>query len=203
MTVAAPPPAPPALAAPPVAKAPAIDGAVDEWPWQEEARVVAIARTPDGQAAPAAARACAARDAEFLYLAVRVVVAPGSTLRGGTDFRTSDGVEFSLRASGTGSAAHVLWGSCDGAWLPLPAGGTTPEQRAAMQQAVRYATRAAKEEWTCEWQVPLRDLAADPDGGIPANIGLHVAASDAWLAWVATGGPFYDVQSAGRLAPGR
>lgn len=193
------PPAPPELPVPSVEKAPVVDGAVEEWPWQDSARVILIAQTPTGQTVPVAAKACAARDGEFLYLAVRIASADPAGLRGGTDFSACDGVEFSLRASGENPATHVLWGSCDGKWLPLAAGGATASQCATMQQEVRYAARIAAGEWTCEWRVPWRELGIGADGKLPSNLGLHVTATNAWLAWVATGGPFYDVQAAGRL----
>ena len=162
-----PAPAPPVLPAPNAEPAPVVDGAVDEWPWQDQTRVVAIAQTPNGQTSPVAAQACAARNGEFIYLAVRIPVGDKATLQGGTDFPTCDGVEVSLRAAGENPATHVLWGSCNGDWLPLPAGETTTADREAIRQTVRYAARTAATEWTCEWRIPLRETGAGPDGQLP------------------------------------
>lgn len=201
--VAAPPPAALVLKAPRTKKSPTVDGAVAEWPWHDKARVVPIAQTPSGDSGLPVGRACAARDGKHLYLAVRIAVGKKVKLRGGTDFRTCDGVEVSMRASGAGEATHVLWGSCDGAWLPLPAGDATAAQCAAMQKAVRYAARITATEWTCEWRIPLSELGADPSRKLPCNIGLHVTATDAWLAWIATGGAFYEVDSAGHMLLGK
>ena len=197
--VTAPPPASQVLTAPRVKKLPTVDGAVAEWPWNDKLRVVPIAQMPGGASGAVVGRACAIRDAEHLYLAVRVVVGKNAKLRGGIDFQTCDGVEVSMRASGADKATHVLWGACDGAWLPLSAGGATAAQRATMQKVVRYVARTTATEWTCEWRIPLSELGADSAGKLPCNIGLHVTANNAWLAWVATGGPFYEVDSAGRI----
>jgi hypothetical protein len=180
-----------------------VDGAVDEWPWQDHTRVVAIARTPDGQASPVAAQACAARNGDLIYLAVRIPVGAKGALQPGTDFQTCDGAEVSLRAAGQNPATHVLWGSCNGEWLPLPAGETTAAEREAMRQTVRYAARSTPTEWTCEWSIPLREVGADPKGELPCNIAVHMAATKTWLGWVATGGPFFNVHAAGRMALGK
>lgn len=195
----------PVLTAPPAERAPVVDGAVAEWPWQDAARVVDIARTPQGGLTTARAHACATWAGQHLYVAIRVPIAEGTALRGGTDFATCDGVEVSYRTAGVSGPIQVLWGSCNGAWQPLPAGGATPEQRAAMTAAVSYAARATATEWTCEWRIPLTrtaDAQAQPQK-LSFNIGLHRTSTDAWIAWVATGGAFYEVDNAGELVLGK
>jgi hypothetical protein len=186
----------------------AVDGAVDEWPWQESARVIAIAEVAAGAAAsPVPGRACAAWDDQFLYLAIRIAVAPGVKLRGGTEFAACDGVEVSLQgSSGTvGNPIFVLWGSSDASWQALPAGGASPQQCKALRDAVVYAARVSADEWTCEWRIPFAALQLDPAqvSRVGFNIGLHVAATDAWVAWRATGGAFYEVGNAGELVLSR
>ena len=197
------PPAGRALRAPRTKKPPTVDGAIDEWPWQDETRVVPIAQTPNGDSGAVVARACAARDGEFLYVAVRIAVGKNAKLQLGTDFKTCDGVELSLRAAGPAGATHVLWGFCNGKWLPLPAGGATPAQCTTMQKVVHYAAATTPTEWTCEWRIPLAELGPDPAGQVACNIGLHITQTDAWRAWVATGGAFYEIDAAGRLLLGK
>ena len=194
----------PVLTAPRTPKPPKLDGSAEEWPWAQNDRVVTIAQTPTGSPfGTPAGRACAAWDNQHLYLAIRIAIPKGAKLRGGTDFRTCDGVEVSLQAPSAKATTpiFVLWGSTDGSYQALPPGGATPAQCQALQKGVAYAARVTPKEWTCQWRIPFAALEVDPlkVDRLRFNIGTHLAASDAWIAWVATGGAFYEVGSAGEL----
>lgn len=183
---------------------PTLDGRVDEWPWEDGARVITIAQPPAGAPlTPPPGRACAAWDERSLYLAVRLAIPKGAPLRGGTDVAACDGVEVSLQAPSdpTGAPIVVLWGSSEGSFLALPAGGASPEQCKTLQGAVTYAAHVAPDEWTCEWRLPFAALGVDPapDRALRFNLGAHLTASAAWIAWQATGGAFYEVGQAGDL----
>ncbi|NCP34383.1 MAG: hypothetical protein AUJ96_25410 [Armatimonadetes bacterium CG2_30_66_41] len=197
-------PTPSVLIAARAIPAPTLDGSTDEWPWQDNARVVSIAQSPTGQPfVPPAGRLCAAWDAHHLYLAVRLAVPKGAKLRGGADFAACDGVEVSLRASDAkaDSPIFVLWGSTDGSFQALPAGGAAPAQCESLQKAAHYAARVTPSEWTCEWQLPFAILGVDPKktSSLQFNLGTHQSASGAWVAWRATAGAFYEVEGAGEL----
>ena len=192
------------LTAPRTAQPPTLDGSVEDWPWQQNARVVAIAQTPAGDSlGTPAGRACAAWDDQHLYLSIRIEIPKRAKLRGGTDFRHCDGVEVSLQAPSAKAATpiFVLWGSTDGSYQALPPGGATPAQCQALHKAVTYSAVVTPKEWTCEWRIPFAALGMHPAKveRLRFNIGTHLAASDAWVAWVATGGAFYEVGSAGEL----
>ena len=194
----------PTLTAAKVARPPRVDGEVSEWPWQDAGRVVAIAQTPMGDAlGKPAGRACAARDAENLYLAVRISVHAGARLRGGEDFASCDGVEVSFQDPEVKARApiFVLWGSSDGTMKCLPNGGASPAQVQRVQAAVMFASRVGQSEWTCEWRIPLAAAGIDPKTAkaLLFNIGAHVTAQKLWVGWVGTQSAFFHVGNAGEL----
>lgn len=57
-----------------------VDGDVSEWPWSDPARVMTLEQSPEGvKAGGTPSLAIAARDADKLYLAIRVPMGEGVT----------------------------------------------------------------------------------------------------------------------------
>lgn len=183
-----------------------LDGAVDEWPWEDAARVITLDQAPEGgKAGGIPAHACAARDGATLYLAIRVPLAEGvtpSVLAGGW---AGDGVEVSFRNADpqAGGPIFVQWGSAGGSFEASPAGGASAEQVAAMQRAISYGAAVGEGQWSCEWAIPLSAISAAPVRALRFNIGVRDSRANRWLAWVGTGAEIFRVDSAGVLELGR
>jgi hypothetical protein len=182
---------------------PAVDGAVDEWPWADATRVAVLRYSPQGdELLDPRGRFCAAWDTENLFLAMRFVTPKTVRLKAGLNW-AGDGVEVSLRGLSTDGVTpiFVLWGTVDGTFHGSTAMGTSAEQVRHLEQGARYAARIGADEWTCEWQVPFAalGLTAAPARGFKLNLGLRTLADDTWSAWVATGGRICEVDVAGEL----
>ena len=198
------PPKKPTLTAPKVARAPAVDGAVSEWPWKNAKRVVAIAQSPMGDSiGEPVGYVCAARDDANLYLAIRVVVPKDAKLRGGADFASCDGVEVSFQNPDpkVRTPIYVLWGSTDATFRCLPNGGASPAQMARVDAEVRYAADVSQGQWTCEWQIPFAAVGMKPAAikRLRFNVGVHLTARKLWAGWVGTQSAFFEVGNAGEL----
>jgi len=184
-----------------------VDGDVSEWPWDDEARVMTLAQSPEGgPGGGTPALACVARGPRTLYLAIKVPMAAGATPSIQTGGWGGDGVEVSFRNADpdTGGPIFVQWGSAGGSFESSPAGGATPERVAAMQRAIVYAAKADEGQWSCEWVIPLSAIAAEPDKlkALMFNIGVRHEKANRWLAWVGTGAEIFRVDSAGTLELG-
>jgi len=146
--------------------------------------------------------ACAAHDAENLYLAVRCTVPKGYKPVAGGDWG-GDGIEVSFRvAEGERrTPIFVLWGTVDGSISTSPAGGATLESLGILQAGTVHRVQVGEDAWTSEWSIPLTKLGIDParDKRLLLNIGYRCLAGDLWIAWQATGGALYEVDSAGEL----
>lgn len=197
-----PPPAP-ILRAVTLAKPLKLDGAVDEWPWNDNKRVVTLGFTPSGNPAGSpVGTALAARDAQNLYLAVRLPRAAGSKvlLEGGQYL--SEGLELALQNPEAKGAApiFVLWGGANGKFETVSAGGASAAQLEKVRRAITYAARVADDHWSCEWRIPLAALEVVPaTKSLRANIGWYQKSSGTWTAWRATGGSLYEVAGAGEI----
>ena len=198
-----PPPPKPTLPAPKLATPVTVDGAVDEWPWQDKARAVALAQSPAGNPIPAQGYACAACDDTSFYLAIRISLPKDVKAVGGASWGAGDGVEVSFQhAEGkTASPIFLAWGDAAGRFESGPYGGATPQQVDALQKGVTYVAKPGVGEWTCEWRVPFAAAGLAPAvvKELRFNLGVHLAAGDVWGAWVGTGGALYQVGAAGRL----
>jgi len=192
-----------------------VDGDVGEWPWDDAARVITLEQSPQGgKAGGTPSLAIAARDAERLYLAIRVPMGEGVTPNAVPGGWRGDGVEVSFRpvrrSLGEGGNADpdaggpifVQWGSAGGTFESSTAGGATAEQVSAMQRAIIYAARAVEGEWSCEWAIPLSAIAPTPIKSLMFNIGVRHEKANRWLAWVGTGAEIFRVDSAGVLELG-
>jgi len=179
----------------------AIDGDVAEWPWDD---AQPLEQTPEGgHHTQPGAFLCAARDAENLYVAVRVPLAEGVTPITTEGGWRGDGVELSFRDSQpqVGSPIYVQWGSAGGTFECSPAGGANAAQLAAMREAITYRTSVGEGLWSCEWAIPLSAIAPDPAKlkGLMFNVGVKHEKSDQWFVWVGTGAEIFRVGSAGEL----
>lgn len=193
----------PVLRAPAVTAPVTVDGALDEWPMDDPARVVRLGVGPGGEPIVGLqGLACAAHDAENLYLAVRCIVPKGYKPVAGGDWG-GDGLEVSLRlAEGERrTPIFILWGTVDGSISASPAGGAAPESLGMLQAGTAHRARVGEDAWTSEWSIPLKKLGIDParDKRVLMNIGYRCLAGDLWIAWAATGGALYEVDSAGEL----
>jgi hypothetical protein len=198
-----PPPPTPTLAAPKLTKPVTIDGAVDEWPWQDKARVVALAQSPAGDPVPPQGHACAACDDANFYLAFRIALPKDVTAAGGQKWGGGDGVEVSFQhAEGkVASPIYLVWGDAAGRFESGPYGGASPAQVETLRKGVTYAAAPGAGEWTCEWKIPFIAAGLDPAAvtKLRLNMVVHVAATDAWAAWTTTGAALYRVERAGEL----
>ena len=201
------PPPPPVMVAGAPPAGLKIDGDVSEWPFDDPDRAVALAQTPDGRPVRSGkAELCVARDADSLYLAARIPLGEGVEpvkMAGGW---AGDGIEVSFRDADPKSSSPIFvnWGSAGGTLEGSTAGGASPEQMSAMRDAITYAAAAGPGQWSCEWRIPLRAIAADPGKlkRLLFNVGVHHERGGDWVAWVGTGGPIYQVGSAGELVLG-
>lgn len=185
----------------------AVDGDVSEWPWDDEAWVMTLAQSPEGgPGGGTPALACAARDQEKLYLAIKVPLAEGVAPNVQAGGWGGDGVEVSFRNAdpNAGGPIFVQWGSAGGSFEASPAGGASAQQVAEMQRAIVYAAKADEGQWSCEWAIPLSAISADPGKlkSLMFNIGVRHEKSNRWLAWVGTGAEIFRVDSAGMLELG-
>jgi hypothetical protein len=114
-----------------------------------------------------------------------------------------DGVEVAFRdaAPGRRGPVFVLWGTTDGRFQASACGGATGEQRARLEKETAFAVRAGKEEWTCEWRIPLAKLGLDAKPGttLRFNLGMRCKAAGKWQTWAPTGGANWHVERAGIL----
>ena len=193
----------PVLRAARVGEAVTLDGDVHEWPWQDKGRVVTLNHTPNGETVVSPqASACAAFDETSLYLAMRFAVPEGATLQPELHWG-GDGVEVSFKnAAGKGVCpVFMLWGTVDGRFNSTTQGGATPEQAALLERNTGYAARSGNGIWTCEWQIPLKDVGLAPAAApvLLFNMGFRSMAAGRWVAWVPTGSAIWHVDSGGEL----
>jgi hypothetical protein len=198
-----PPPPKPTLSAPKLAKPATVDGVVDEWPWQDTSRAIALAQSPTGDPMPPQGYACAAWDDTSLYLALRFVLPKGATAVGGGGWGVGDGIEVSFQDGGPKAAGpiYLLWGDAAGRFEGGPYGGATPAQIETLQKGVSYAAKPSAGGWSCEWKIPFAAAGLDPATArkLRLNLVAHLAAGDGWTTWTTTGGALYQVASAGEL----
>jgi hypothetical protein len=179
-----------------------IDGHVGEWPWADKERVVKADVTPGGDVVMSpTGTACAARDGTMLYIATRFEIPRGARLQPAANWG-GDGVEVSFRDGTDGGRGpiYVLWGTLDGTFnTTAPRQDASAKQLARLRAGTRFAAATGEKAWTCEWALPLKDMGIDPAkaGTLHGNIGFRSMSDDRWVAWVATGGAFWQVGDAG------
>jgi len=193
----------PVLRAPAVAAPIQVDGDLAEWPLDDSTRAVGLRLGPAGETiAGLEGAACAAHDAEHLYLAIRCALPEGYEPVAGKDW-DGDGVEVSFRlAEGeTRTPIFILWGTVDGSIGTSPQGGAPPQSIAVLEKSTLHRANVAPGAWTSEWRIPLKELGIDParHKRLLLNIGYRCQSGDRWIAWVATGGALYEVDAAGDL----
>ncbi len=181
-----------------------VDGAVEEWPWTETARVVPLDKTPAGDPVGGATPVVlAARDDASWYLALRLPIRKGAKLRVGGGPYQGDGLELAFQNTDpqAPSPIYVLWGGADGKFDTVSAGGTTAAQQERARKGITYAVRVGETEWTCEWRIPFAAVEMNPaiTKRLMFNVGALESASGAWTACFATGGALYEVGGAGDL----
>ena len=199
----------PVLRAPKLRAPAKIDGTVDEWQWQDKARVAVLDRDHEGMpVAGTSGRVCAAHDGTSLYLAMQFTVPKGNKLLPkAAGWGRADGVEVSFRSADPKHPTPIflLWGTAGGDFEAGPYGGASAEQVGRLEKATAYAARKTSEGWACEWRIPFAAMGLPPKGvrKLKFNVGAHHPAEECWLAWVATGGPLYLVDQAGDLTLAR
>ncbi len=199
-----PPPAKALLRAPAPPTGLAIDGAVEEWPWSDQRRVVALEQSPQGgPSGGPKSFALAACDRDWLYLAIRVVTPPNYRLQPATAPYGGDGMEVAFQ-SGTDAVTtpiFMLYGSANGSFWPHPAGGASAGQMATLEKQGQCATKAGRDQWTAEWRLPLSVLGPQQAQvkRLRFNLGLFHKGVDQWIAWVGTGAEIFRVESAGEI----
>ncbi len=184
---------PPALAAPPplrvpaVTTAPTMDGVVTagEWPGQP----VAMAQTPERQPVtgpPAKAFLC--HDASTLYVAVTVPLkAPANVHREGPQ-GVVDETEVVFRdASGArpGPTFSVL-GLVSGVHeLSTFTNAPEPLNR-AVDKSARFVAKVGTDQWTGEWAIPLAaaGITMRPGLKLGLNLGTFRSETNEWLIWI-------------------
>ncbi len=193
----------PRLVAPSAPRDFALDGKVDEWPWKTRGRSVLIERTPEGARVPNfTCRAMAAYSGGCLLIAVRCPLIGGKPLKPALDWG-GDGVEiaFQVADSATPRPIFVFWGAADGRFQASDCGGVPRARIDGIEKTTGFKTHVGRQEWTCEWRIPLADAGIEPVRGtvLFANIGVRSMAAGCWVSWVPTGGANWHVRSAGRL----
>lgn len=198
--VVMPPPA--ILKAPRLIKPVKLDGDVSDWPWAEKGRVITLQQDPMGQPISGPkGQAMAARDAQFVYVAVRVKTLPNYKLTLGGGAYRGDGMEVSYQSGDpqVSTPIFVVWGGADGAFSLVPVDGANAAQAAILDKQVQYAAKQCKDEWTAEWRLPLSVLGPKfaQVKTLRFNIGLRHHSADLWIAWVGTGAEIFRVDRAG------
>jgi hypothetical protein len=195
-------PAPAILKAPRLTKPIKLDGDVTDWPWAEKGRVVTLQQDPMGQPTMGPkGQAIAARDGQYLYVAVRVKTLPNYKLTTGAGAYRGDGMEVAYQSADekTPSPIFVMWGGAEGAWSIVPVEGGDAAQTAVLTKQVQYAAKPGKDEWTAEWRLPLSIFGPKYAlvKSVRVNIGLRHHNADLWIAWVGTGAEIFRVGQAG------
>ena len=183
-----------------------LDGAVTEWPWKDAARVITLNKSPGGDllGGPLPG-ALAALDGGALTIALRIPLAKGAAPRLGGPYQ-GDGLEMALQSTDPMNRGpiYVFWGGADGQFDTVSVGGTTPAQLERSRKAITYKARVGKDEWSCEWRIPLASVGVDPKTvkRLLFNVGHLNKDTGNWCAWFATGGALYEVGGAGDLLLG-
>ena len=126
-----------------------IDGRIDAREWGEVVppRALAVERLPDGTVSARKHRALVQWDDDNLYVAaiVNAAAAPSAAaemvLQAVANVRPEAEEVFVLRGRPSGK-------------LDCSAAGAAARME-AVEKAAEYATHVAKEQWTCEWHIPL------------------------------------------------
>ena len=189
----------------PMATAPTIDGALDEWPVDEPARTLILRESYDAMptAAPPS-QAWIGYGADAFYIALRHPVGNAAGLLPSThSWGRDDGVELAFQDAFAKSAGPVLtlYGFPDGQFSSEDYGGASAEVIAGLEKAVTYKAKVGSGEWACEWRIPFAACGFTP-ATAPAlrlNLGARKTAPDAWVIWRGTGGATYQVANAGLL----
>ncbi len=185
-----------------------IDGDVGDWDWRKKgAATVPVEWSPEGlRLADPACSATAAWRGTDLFLAVRCAIPEGAATIPGINWG-GDGVEVSFQGAGPRQQGpvFVLWGTTDGRFHGSTCGGASDEQVERLERETAFAVRVGRNEWTCEWRIPLGELGLAPAdvAELRMNLGVRWKALDRWLCWVPTGGPIWHVGRAGRLRLGK
>ena len=110
-------------------------------------------------------------------------------------------VAFQGAVPGRRTPIFVLWGTTDGRFQASPCGGASKKQIERLKKDVAFAVRTGKNEWTCEWRIPLDklDIRIKPGNILRFNLGVRCKAAGKWLSWAPTGGPNWQVDRAGTL----
>lgn len=201
--------APAVLKAPKLTKPVKLDGAVDEWPWSDKARVAVLKQGPDGSMYPGPkAFAMAACDATALYVALKVMLPQGYALKLGGGQYDGDGLELSFQSAEPQSPTPIFvnWGGAGGNWGPVAAGGATGAQMDLIGKSVTYAaTKTGREDapggWSCEWRIPLSVLGPKPQAvkKLLFNVGIFEPGINQWVVWMGTGAEIFRVDRGGEV----
>ena len=182
----------------------AVDGEVNEWPWEDGQLAVVLQQSWDGfEADLPASYACAAYDSEALYLAVRNSVADADSLVTGRGWGRNDGVEIALQdVSGPAGPILNLYGYPDGSFESVTEAGATPAQAESWE--VRRCTRhrSAASAGAANGACPGKRPESSPPRShrLWFNIGVRKSAGGGgWIAWEGTGAQNYVVAHAGDL----
>ena len=188
-----------------LAKAPTIDGKLDEWPVGDEAQALHLEQSFDGSpTAGPPSEAWLGYDADALYVALRHSVNNAAALKAeGRAWGQDDGMELAIQNAPADKPGPIfdLYGYPDGSFVSTGAAGAPAEAAAALGAATTYHAVLADRAWTCEWRLPFAALGFRPEARphVLFNLGVKKTDPQSWVIWRGTGAQVYHVDQAGEL----
>ena len=196
------PPAPktlPELPVPRLAKAPLIDGRLDEWPGPGGVGALALTGKP-GDPPSEAWVGC---DDEALYVAVRNAVGNTAVLTADREPPWGqDRVVLAIqKAAERPGPVLTLLGLPKGRMLNHNYTKAPADRYQRLYEGADYAAAIAEESWSCEWRIPFAAMGFGP--GVPPRIRFNLIVKKteptASCVWRSTGGYMWELDRAGIL----
>lgn len=205
-----------------------IDGTLtpEEWGELDPATAVAIQRSPaDAPAIAPPSYAWIRRDRDYLYIGILNEVNPEVPLKAVESWWGGDMVEVIVEGkSGVGTGGwwldekphgplFYLVGNHLGRFDSICIEGLPKLRAELLRNGTNYAANAdTPGRWTAEWKIPLALMCIDLEQtefchfnigvakpGTRSKTGEELKGNDLWAAWSGTGGPNWQVWSAGKL----
>jgi parallel beta-helix repeat protein len=183
----------------------AIDGRLDAAEWQglDRAKAMVLAQEPStNSGAKPPSYAWLAYDAEALYVGLLNELKEGTTPSAGQRWGGEDGAEVCLQRGDGKGPIFVLQGFAGGHFQSTDHAGAPQADVERLGKACSFAASREGSTWSGEWRIPFAAAGIDLKTvkALRFNLGVRKTAGPApWVCWVGTGGPNFELGSAGEI----
>lgn len=182
-----------------------IDGTLADAEWQglDMAKAMVIEQGIQGEKIKPRSYTWLRHDGNYLYIAVKNLITPGSKLYTEAVWGQNDAVELAMRnPQEKGASILVLRGYPLGQFESSTEAGAPFEVAQDIERVTAYAAKVVSPaEWTAEWRIPLSSLGlkTGKKTQMPFNLSVRKMCGPYWMMWRGTLGSTWAIDQAGLL----